>query len=331
MSYFQERVNRRLVIHGIQAVTFVLIVFVLLFALSPVFMPKTNKDLRDSSANGILAEPAGTIDVIIVGDSESYCTFIPLQIWKNHGITSYVCGTPKQTLDYSEDFLKKAFTSQKPKLVVLETNAIFRKFSIASSLLIKADEQFSIYRYHDRWKKLSLSDFLSAADNDYIENDKGYRIDGSVKSGNVSGYMKPSEKKEKIPFKNKPYLKNIIELCEKNGAEFMFVSTPSLKNWNCERHNAIAELAEEFGVEYIDMNTLGSEVPINWVDDTKDAGDHLNHRGAEKATAYFGNYLSSRNIFADHRNDITYSDWNKAYSHFLVEIEKSKLQAKKEA
>ncbi len=51
-------------------------------------MPKTNKDLRDSSANGILAEPAGTIDVIIVGDSEAYCTFIPLEMWNDYGITS---------------------------------------------------------------------------------------------------------------------------------------------------------------------------------------------------------------------------------------------------
>ena len=331
MSYFKERVNKRFLLHSCKAVVFILVILGLLFALSPVFMPKTNKDLRDSSANGILAEPAGTIDVIIVGDSEAYCTFIPLQMWNDYGITSYVCGTPKQTLDYSEDFLRKAFKSQKPKVVVLETNAIFRKFSLSSALLIKADERFSIYRYHDRWKKLSLSDFSSDVDNDYIENDKGYRIDGSVKPGNVSGYMKPSDKKEKIPIKNKPYLKIIKELCEENGAQLMLVSTPSLKNWNSERHNTVAELAEEFGLEYIDMNTLKQDVPINWTNDTKDAGDHLNHIGAEKATAYFGNYLSSKNILEDHRNDPSYSDWNKAYSHFLVEIEKCKLQAKKEA
>ena len=124
MSYFKERVNKRFLLHSCKAVVFILVILGLLFALSPVFMPKTNKDLRDSSANGILAEPAGTIDVIIVGDSEAYCTFIPLQMWNDYGITSYVCGTPKQTLDYSEDFLRKAFKSQKPKVVVLETNSV---------------------------------------------------------------------------------------------------------------------------------------------------------------------------------------------------------------
>ena len=48
---------------------------------------------------------------------------------------------------------------------------------------------------------------------------------------------------------------------EENGAQLMLVSTPSLKNWNSERHNTVAELAEEFGLEYIDMNTLKQDVP----------------------------------------------------------------------
>ena len=331
MSYFKERMNKRLVTHSIQAVAFFLIVAILLFALSFVFMPKTNKELRDSSANGILAEPAGTIDVVIVGDSESFCTFIPLQMWKDYGITSYVCGTPMQTLDYSADFLRKAFERQKPKLVVLETNAIFREFSISSVLLLRADEKFSIYRYHDRWKKLSLSDFLTNAENDYIENDKGYRIYDGIESGDTSSYMKPSADKEKMPVKNKPYLQNIIKLCEENGAKLMLVSTPSLKNWNSARHNTMVELAEELGVEYMDMNILNKEVPIDWISDTWDAGDHLNHIGAEKATAYFGEYIHSKNLLEDHRNDDAYSDWNKAYKNFLDKVEKSKLQLKKEA
>lgn len=329
MKYFKERIHMRFIKHSMQAVAFILIVLLILFVLSPVFMPKTNKDLKDRTANGILAEPFGTIDLVIVGDSESYSSFIPLQMWKDYGITSYVCGTPSQTLDYSEDFLRKAFENQKPKLVVLETNAIFRRFSLGSEILIRADEKFSIYRYHDRWKNISFVDFSSEVANDYVVNDKGYRIDGSVKSGDASNYMKPSDKKEKLPVKNKSYLYSIINLCKDNGAELMFVSTPSLKNWNSERHNTVAELAEEFGIEYIDMNMLNIEIPIDWSCDTKDAGDHLNYAGAVKATGYFGECLNSKNIFEDHRNDAAYSDWDKAYNHFLVEIEKSVLQSKR--
>ena len=213
MNYFKERINKRFFINGFKMIAFVLIVAIILFAISPVFMPKTNGDLRDKSANGILAERANSIDVIFVGDSECYSTFIPLQIWNDYGITSYVCGTPKQTLAYSMDFLNRAFENQKPKLVVLETNSIFRGFSLSSAVLLRADKWFSIYRYHDRWKKLSLSDLTSSeVSRDYIENDKGFRLEDGIKPVSDKDYMKPSNKKAKIPSQNKSYLKNMIKL-----------------------------------------------------------------------------------------------------------------------
>ena len=330
MNYFKERINVRLFKNGIKGGAFLLAVLVILLAISPIFLPKTNKDLRDKSANGILAEPANSLDVIIVGDSESYSTFIPLQLWHDYGITSYVCGTPKQTLAYSEDFLRKAFKSQKPKLVVLETNAIFRKSNLSSDILIKADETFSIYRYHDRWKKLTLADFsLNATTScDYIENDKGYRITSVVNAANTKNYMKPTEEKEEIPLKNRTYLENIKKLCEENCAEFMLVSTPSVKCWNCKRHNAVSDYSEQYGIEYLDMNMFCKDIAIDWKHDTKDKGDHLNYTGAKKSTAYFGKYIHAKNMLADHRTDESYADWNKAYDNFLITVEKSKLSAK---
>lgn len=331
MNYFKERINKRFFINGFKIIAFILIVAIILFGISPVFMPKTNKDLRDKSANGILAEPANSIDVIIVGDSESYSTFIPLQIWNDYGITSYVCGTPKQTLAYSTDFLTKAFETQKPKLVVLETNSIFRRFSIGSAVLLRADKWFSIYRYHDRWKKLSFTDLTSSeVSRDYIENDKGFRLEDGISPVSDKDYMKPSNDKAKIKAKNKSYVKNMMKLCEEHGAEFMLVSTPSVKNWNYERHNSVAALSEELGVEYIDMNLLRDEIPVDWSSDTRDAGDHLNYMGAKKATTYFGKYLASKDVFTDHRNDSRYSDWNAAYSNFIENAQKA-TSAKKES
>ena len=323
MNYFKERINKRFFVNSFKIISFFLIVAIILFAISPVFMPKTNGELRDKSANGILAEPANSIDLIIVGDSESYSSFIPLQMWNDYGITSYVCGTPKQTLAYSTDFLTRAFEKQKPKLVVLETNSIFRRFSIGSAVLLRADKWFSIYRYHDRWKKLSLSDFSSEVTSDYIENDKGFRLEDGISPVSDKDYMKPSNDKAKIKAKNKAYVKNMIKLCEENGAEFVLVSTPSVKNWNYERHNSIVAFAEELGIDYVDMNTLRDEIPIDWSCDTRDAGDHLNYSGAKKATAYFGKYLASKNIFTDHRNDSQYSDWNAAYNNFIEKTQKA--------
>lgn len=322
MSYFTERINKRLVKNGIKSIVFVLIIALLLVGLSQIFMPKTNKDMRDKSANGILGEPENTIDIVIVGDSESYSSVIPLQLYNEHGITSYVCGTPSQTLAYSLDFLRKTFEKQSPKIVMLETNTIFRAFTLRAAILTKADEYLPIYRYHDRWKKISLRDFQFNVENDYIVNDKGYRIETKISPADTKNYMKPTQKKELIKQKNKTYLKKIIDLCNANGAELMLFSTPSTKNWNYKRHNAVEELSKELNLEYIDLNTLTKEVPIDWSKETKDKGDHLNYDGAVKVTKYLGEVFSSKDIFEDHRINEAYKSWSKAYDNFIESYEK---------
>ncbi|MDE6751332.1 MAG: hypothetical protein K2J59_00975 [Eubacterium sp.] len=328
MNYFKERFNKRFLKNGIKALSFVLIIAVILLALSPVFMPKTNKGLKDKSAQGFLAEPDNSIDVVFVGDSLAYSSFIPLKIFNDYGISSYVCCTPSQTLAYSEDFVRRAFKNQKPKLVVLETDGVFRRFNPLQSLVLRAEEFLPIYRYHDRWKNLKLADFSSEFSSDYIVNDKGFRLYGGVKSAATKDYMKPSEKKASIPLKNKAYIENIKALCEENGAELMLVSAPCVKNWSCEKHNTVHELAEKLGVEYMDMNYMQEEIPIDWSKESRDGGEHLNYAGAEKVTSYFGAYLNSKNIFTDHRNDKSFEDWNKAYKSFLKEVEKIKKQNK---
>ncbi len=328
MRYFSERFNKRTFLNLSKTIVFVLVIAILFFGFSQLFMPKTNKDMRDKSANGFLGEPENTIDILIVGDSESYSSFIPLQMWNEYGITSYVCGTPSQTLDYSLDFLRKAFVKQKPKFVVLETNAVFRAFSVKTAILTRADQWFSIYRYHDRWKKISLRDFHFKVENNYIENDKGYRMGTETDAADFSNYMKPTKEKINIHKKNKAYVDKIARLCSENGAELIFISTPSTKNWNFKKHNAIAELSREMNLEYIDLN-IKKEVPIDWSKDTKDKGDHLNYSGAVKVTGYLGAFFNQKGKLEDHRHDSNYAEWGKAYNHFQKTCEKIKKSKEK--
>ena len=83
-----------------------------------------------------------------------------------------------------------------------------------------------------------------------------------------------------------------------------------------QRHNAIKKLADELKVEYIDVNLLQNEVPIDWNKDSRDKGDHLNYYGAVKMSNYLGKYFFDKSIFVDHRDDVDYKSWNDASKKF---------------
>lgn len=318
----------------LSSVLFVAILVGMLYVLSYIFQPKSNAEkdgIHYSRANGVLGEPKNTIDALFVGDSEAYHAFIPLYIWRDYGITSYAVSTPSQKLVYSLELMRKTFDKQKPKVVFLETNAIFRKSYFEDELTYKAEEIMPIIRYHDRWKNLQLKDFSSAIKYNAIVNNKGYYFitksePSSAKS--IKKYMKYSEVTAPILSTNQKYLKEIAKFCKKNDAKLVLLSTPSTKNWNYQRHNAIEKEANKLEVDYIDLNLMRDDIPINWKKETKDKGDHLNYSGAVKVTNFMGQYLSKTGLFADKRNDPKYSDWDKCLSEFELQVAEDRTDEK---
>ena len=131
----------------LKGITFVAILVALLVFTSYVFSPKNNdrkSGMLQPTAYGILTEEKNTIDTLIIGDSESYSSFSPMQIWEEHGYTSYVCGTPAQPLYQSYDFLVKTLKTQKPKVVILEANAIYRRIPLDKYLYFQCEEWLPI-------------------------------------------------------------------------------------------------------------------------------------------------------------------------------------------
>lgn len=250
----------------------------LLLIFSYIFMPKNNmKDhgMEESRANGILGEKNNTIDILVIGDSESYTSIIPLHIWRDTGYTSYICGTGGQTLDYTEVMLKRCFQYQTPKIVILETNAIYRDQTWENLAYTKICNLFPVFRYHNRWKRLEWRDFYQPVEFTWTDDQKGFQFSTQIQSGTNTDHMKSSKKAALIPETNLFCLKSIKQLCDENGARLLLLSTPSIVNWNDARHKGISELAEELNCDYIDMNLLVKEIPIDWNKDTKDKGDHF--------------------------------------------------------
>ena len=291
----------------------------LLVITSHIFLPKSNiphSNADDASAHGILGEKRNTIDVLILGDSESYTAFIPLQIWKETGYTSYICGTSGQTLDYTNELLIQAFDNQTPKIVILETNAIYRKQSKKHVLATKLIEKFYVFRYHDCWKNFKWTDLTKPAEFTWTDANKGFRYNTDIKPSKKTNYMKKTKKNAPITEINRESVQQLKQFCDEKGAKFVLISTPSTVNWNYARHNEVSKLASELNCEYIDMNCMQKEIPINWRKDTRDKGDHLNYSGATKVTTFMAKYLTDTGLLKSHKDNAEYKSWNDALAQF---------------
>lgn len=295
----------------LSSVSFILILVVLLFTVSKILLPAKASvaGIIDPMAMGIVYEKKQTIDVLFIGDSETYSAFVPLNLWKDYGITSYGCGTAAQKLSKTIGILQKAFANQKPKVVFLETNAIFRKMEAVDALLLKSDLLKQTFVFHNRWKTMIPGNNTSET-TVYNNETKGYKFSAAVSPADTKNYMSGTSGKARISSLNRTYVKEITDFCKNNGAKLVMVSTPSTKNWSMLKHNAVKDLAKEYKIEYIDMNLMQEEIPIDWKNDTRDKGDHLNYYGASKVTGYIGKYLSETGLVENHKGDSEYSQWD---------------------
>lgn len=305
---------------------FAVFLIAILLAASFVFMPKNNMSefgMEEAQANGILGEKENTIDVLVLGDSESYSAITPMQIWKDAGYTAYVCGTSAQSLNYTSVLLHRAFEKQQPKVVILETNAIYRKISSNQAVGTELANYFSVFQYHNRWKSLGLHDFTGKAKFTWTDDYKGYRYRTKVDPARQKEYMKPTDKAAGIPNLNIQYVREMKQFCDENGSRLVLVSTPSTVNWNFQRHNGIQKLANDIGCEYMDLNLMNDRIQIDWGKDTRDKGDHLNHFGAVKVSRFLSEYLKGTGLLTDHREDPAYAKWNDSLKKYETAVEKA--------
>ena len=127
---------------------------VLLLLLIPVNMvlePKNNTEeagMYKASANAIQSQKADSIQVLFLGDSEAYSGFVPLELWNSTGIPSFVCSSLDQKMYETWELLQMAFECQSPKVVVLETNVLYRVYPSTDTIVPTLERYLPVY--HDR-------------------------------------------------------------------------------------------------------------------------------------------------------------------------------------
>ena len=328
---------------------------VLIFLLQALLMPKYMSVSPEGAMIREYYPNAGNHDVIFVGDCEVYENFSPVTLWEENGVSSYIWGSPQQTVWQSYYLMEDVFRRETPKVMVF--NVLSMKYDTPKSTgsqshreaynrmtldgmrwssskwksiqasMTEEERQwegaltyiFPILRYHDRWAELKWEDVHYAFRRDTLTHN-GYLMQTGVKPM-TDAHVSPPLTDYSFGANSWDYLDKMRTLCEKNGTELVLVKSSTLYPvWWPEWEEQIEDYAREFDLKYINFLEAEDEIGIDWTTDTYDTGLHLNVYGAEKASRWFGEILSRECGVPDRRNDPTLAAlWTKKADAYYLE------------
>lgn len=304
----------------VKSILFILIFFALLQGVS-MFLVKDGSPISIvQKSRGIFSEPSNTIDVIYLGDSESYTSISPMEIWQTYGFASYVAGSPGRRTINAYFLLREALKYQKPKYVFLETNMLFRKGKAKlPTLFYQMEKMAALYQpmmlRQNEWKKLDLMKLKPMLRwKDFM---KGFIYNDRVKPYKNKGQS--DEQTEELPNEeNMLYFKKIKQLCDEKNIKMILYTAPTPLNWTKGKHNGIKNMAEKYEIPMIDLN-VETSLNMDWSVDTYDGGNHMNYRGARKSTAFMAEYMKTLEL-EDKRTDPRYKHWVKDSEFYKKEV-----------
>jgi hypothetical protein len=270
----------------------------------------------------------------MIGNSDAYAGFSPMEIWNSYGITSYVCGTGHQSINESVDVLKQIMQNQKPKVVMYEVDALWTDFDPATVMLKETERrvsnQLTVFKYHDLWKHFN-SKALSQKKN-YTAHfvTKGQNVNACQVPYDGDEYMVKTDKSKKVSQLFKPYLDEFVKVCKDNNVELVFVEFPSPVSWSYEKYNYISDYADKNDIKFIDFDVDRTLMSLDQSTDFRDGTSHLNCYGAKKASLYLGQYLEDTYSFDDKRSNPDYQQWNDDYKQYEKLVAKAEQKAKTE-
>lgn len=273
---------------------------------------------RDARIAGITTEEPGLIDVLNVGDSVCNISLTPMELFHDYGYTAYNMGRDLQKPIESYFYIRTAMQKQPIKVIFWEAHNLFKEDSVVSFASNLFAEYFKykvpFIKYHYIWKNWIEGPGIRK----YF---KGYLVNEAVKPYTGEDYywwpdkeITPIQKRQEMLFKY------VLRFCQKRGIKLVLYSGGSSFCYDIRMHNAVAQLAEEVGVDYLDANYDRELIQFDWYKDTFDGGDHLNLFGARKMTKYLGDYMAQECDLTDHRGDPKYNSWQELWQDYEQEV-----------
>lgn len=316
----------------ISCLVFLLLCIVLLISTSGLFQPKYYfaADLKSPETEmweNFYDLPENSLTTVFVGDSSVYCGVDTARFNSLTGESSFDLAVSSGCFMEGYYMLQELLRYQKPKTVVLDMNSVTRDYSKNAVMSMRPFQDmkwskvkwdaltdknrglgkkdilmriFTIFEYHDRWKELSDVDVHPDM---YKTNVLGYAPSNDIGEGL---YHDRFSIEEDLEYNEIPsyYFDKIVSLCDEHDMKLILIKVPKI-DWNISHMELSEDLAEEYGLDYIDYNVDTNYYRIG-IDDEKDWRDasHLNVHGAKKFTDILAEDLQILSTSAPRRHAV---------------------------
>lgn len=314
------------------AAIMVVFTILILFMAQALLVPKYMSEVREGALIQEYYNETTGHDVIFIGDCEVYENISPVTLWEEYGITSYIRGSAQQLIWQSYYLLEETLKYETPKVVVFNVlsmkynepqNEAYNRMTLdgmkwSSSKVesVKAsmtdEESFASYvfpllRFHSRWSELTKDDFRYMFSKDTVSHN-GYLMQAGTKA--VTTIPKAAVLDDYSFGENAwKYLEKMTQLCSENGIQLVLMKAPTIYPvWYDEWEKQIEEYADKNDLLYYNFLETMDESGIDLTTDTYDAGLHLNVKGAEKLSKYFGEILVRECELPDNRTNAALSE-----------------------
>lgn len=323
-----------------RAFVFVVIFVVLLAGINSFLQPVWFYENNYHTTRSFYDEPADTIETVFVGASMTLFGFSPMEMYEQNGICAYNLASTSQPMMMSYYWIREAHSLHGKTMdtAVLDVSMLrripkeedyrkaldgMRPGRIKDEAIEAHTTNFfdlmgyhlPVFNYHDRWSSIDYTDFIK-----YNTNLEDYARGFFMEYSKIFDQYSPDEipvpaqilDPEAKPFEFETeslyYFKKTIEFCQENNIRLVLCKTPSPSNWSSSEHNAVQQIADQYGIDFLDfeMEPLISDIKYNPPLDSKDTNKHLNSFGAMKLSHWMSTYLAEECGNRDVRGDARY-------------------------
>ncbi len=272
--------------------------------------------------------PNDYADVLFIGNSHAYCTFVPDIVTEVSGRSSFNAGIPDQKIDVTAIYLEEVLKRQNPDIIVLEcfsfgdSSGTYRGYKPnINSLNLSPDKielcfnlfedpfdairaSTRLFDCHTNWKKPELVTqnikYMLRPQSIVPENKGFYRLTSKMSYRSLIKFSQSSQLRftPKINEQSITAFLRILKLCNERDIRLIATMAPFNDTYRkrigySRFHKMFAVFFEQFDVEFIDFNLLDHETGIVNADfeDVTGNAQHLNVYGAKKISRVMGERL----------------------------------------